>query len=150
MWTDVTCEIHEITTDTGRAGATDRFKPGTAEIVASNINRLSRDDLPAAADTDIGFRFEYVPQPPIDHEEDLQAPNAATIISNGWSFSDDFETAPPRWIFPPAWATTGTYPTGPFSGRRLAGRTRGVRPTASVDWSRRTPPPSGPARTRPR
>ena len=114
VWSDLTCEIHEINTNTGRAGAADRFVPGTAHIVASNVHQISEMIFPPVPDSDMGFRFEAVPQPPIDHEEDLQAPAAATVVSNGWSFTDDFETAPPHWVFPAAFATSGTYPTAPF------------------------------------
>ena len=47
-WADATCEIHEITTNTGRGSAADRFVPGTAHIVASNVDRPVVDDLPRA------------------------------------------------------------------------------------------------------
>lgn len=112
VWTDVTCEIHEITVDVGRAGAVDRFVPGTAAIVASNVNNLSDMIWPPVIPP---IEYELVPQPPISHEEDLQAPTAATVVSNGWSFSDDFETAP-RWRFPTGWAAAGSSvaPCGPL------------------------------------
>ena len=60
------------------------------------------------------YESEFVPQPPIQLEETLQAPDAATVVSNGWSFTDDFETRPPRWVFPSAWTATGASPMGPF------------------------------------
>ena len=44
----------------------------------------------------------------------MQAPNATTVTSNGWSFTDDFETRPPRWVFPTVFATTGEFPTVPM------------------------------------
>ena len=94
IWSDLTCEVHEITTNTGRGGATDRFVPGTATIVASNVNQVSEMIFPRVPET--GEGFEFVPQPPIAHEEDLQAPNATTVVSDGWKFTDDFE--PPRRI----------------------------------------------------
>jgi hypothetical protein len=112
IWTDLACEVHEITTNTGRGGATDRFVPGTAAIVASNVNRISEIIFPQVPET--GEGIELVPQPPVTKEEDLQAPTADTVVSNGWSFTDDFETAPPRWIFPAVWASTGAAPFGPF------------------------------------
>ena len=112
LWTDLTCEVHEITTTTGRGGATDRFVPGTAAIVASNVNQISEIIFPQVPET--GEGIELVPQPPIVHEEELQAPAADTVVSNGWSFSDDFETRPPRWKFPPAFTETGAYPWRPF------------------------------------
>ena len=90
-WTDLTCEVHEITTDTGRGGATDRFVPGTAYVVASNVAGISELIFPPVPN---GDGFQFVPQPPIEHEEELQAPNAHTVISDGWSFTDDFVTAP--------------------------------------------------------
>ena len=142
IWTDLTCEIHEITTDTGRGGATDRFRPGTAEIVASNVNQVSEMIVPAGAGH--GDRFEFVPQPPIDHEEDLQAPNAATVVSNGWSFTDDFETAPPRWVFPAACATSGALPTVPDVDGASNRRCTGTTPSTSTAP---TGPPNGPAAT---
>ena len=74
IWSDLTCEVHEITTNTGRGGATDRFVPGTATIVASNVNQVSEMIFPRVPET--GEGFEFVPQPPIGHEEDLQAPDA--------------------------------------------------------------------------
>jgi hypothetical protein len=111
IWSDATCEIHEITTNTGRGPAPDRFIPGTALIVASNMHGLSGLVFPELAPPE---KLQLVPQPPVANEEELQAPGAATIVSNGWSFSDDFERVPPRWIFPGAWATGGTFPCGPF------------------------------------
>jgi hypothetical protein len=102
-WTDVTCEVHEVTVDVGRGSATDRFRPGTASIIASNVHQLSDAIFPTI---ETG-RFEPVPQPPIEKAENLQAPNAATVTSNGWDFTDDFATAPPHWVFPQAWADTG-------------------------------------------
>jgi hypothetical protein len=101
VWATATCEIHEITTDIGRGDAADRFRPGTADIVASNVTGLSELIFPPIADGP----HEYVPQPPIPPEEDLQADNAATVISDGWQFTDDFHRAGPYWIFPSAWGS---------------------------------------------
>ena len=112
IWSDLTCEIHEITVNTGRGSASDRFVPGTAHIVASNVHDVADMIFPRVPGP--AYESELVPQPPIQQEETLQAPAAATIVSNGWSFTDDFQRAPPRWVFPPAWATTGVAPTVPF------------------------------------
>lgn len=46
IWTDVTCEVHEITTNTGRGSASDTFVPGTAELVASNLSGWGDADTP--------------------------------------------------------------------------------------------------------
>lgn len=115
VWADLICEVHQIDVDAGRGGATDRFVPGTATITASNVNQISDMIFPPVEDPQ-GFPFglELVPQPPVTGEETLQAPDAATVVSNGWSFTDDFETVPPRWTFPSAWADPGTFPTVPM------------------------------------
>lgn len=108
IWTDLTCEIHEITTQTGRGAASDRFIPGTAYIVASNANEVSDiifPPVPGAA-----WVMEPVPQPPITGEEDLANPDAGTITSDGWQFTDDFHRVGSRWIFPPAWADSSAVP----------------------------------------
>ncbi|HEV2907386.1 MAG TPA: hypothetical protein VGZ50_08750, partial [Actinomycetota bacterium] len=110
MWTELSCEIHEITTQTGRASAPDRFVPGTASIIASNVHGISDMIFPEFDPTE---GMVSIPQPPIEQEETLDAPTATTIISDGWSFTDDFERAPPKWIFPAAWAG-GVPPYGTF------------------------------------
>lgn len=38
VWVDIGCDVHTITTDTGRGSASDRFVPGTAVITASNVS----------------------------------------------------------------------------------------------------------------
>ena len=60
VWSDVTCEIHEVTTDTGRNQATDRFKPATAEIVASNVNELTEFIFPELPPIQ---PLEFLPRP---------------------------------------------------------------------------------------
>ena len=132
IWTDLTCEIHQINTNTGRGSASDRFVPGTAHIIASNVHDVADMIFPRVPGP--AYESELVPQPPIQHEETLQAPDAATIVSNGWSFSDDFETRPPRWIFPPAWTATGTVPYGPFKVIDEAFEPE-LYPAAANNWS---------------
>lgn len=46
IWADVTCDVHEITTNTGRGSASDMFVPGTAELVASNLSGWGDADTP--------------------------------------------------------------------------------------------------------
>lgn len=46
VWAEVTCEVHEVTTDTGRASASDRFEPGTAAIIASNVTGWGDAEVP--------------------------------------------------------------------------------------------------------
>ena len=112
IWTDLACEIHEIRTNTGRGSASDRFVPGTASIVASNVHNLAEMIFPRAPGA--AWESEYVPQPPIQREEELSTPDAGTLISNGWSFVDDFHRVGPRWVFPEIYATTGVAPVSPF------------------------------------
>jgi hypothetical protein len=43
---DIGCDVHEITTDTGRGSASDRFVPGTAVITASNVSGWADGTVP--------------------------------------------------------------------------------------------------------
>lgn len=45
-WVDIGCDVHEITTDTGRGSASDRFVPGTAVITASNLSGWADGTVP--------------------------------------------------------------------------------------------------------
>lgn len=46
VWADVTCDVHEVTTDTGRSSASDRFAPATASIIASNVTGWGDGEVP--------------------------------------------------------------------------------------------------------
>ena len=102
------------------------------------------------------YESELVPQPPIQLEETLQAPDAATVVSNGWSFTDDFQTRPPRWVFPsgvgddrarPRRSRSGSSRTGDGTraalGRhRVRLRRQRRRPMDRVSMTRRATPRS--------
>lgn len=45
-WADIGCDVHEITTDTGRGSASDRYAPGTAVITASNVSGWADGTVP--------------------------------------------------------------------------------------------------------
>lgn len=88
-WWDATCDIHEITTDTGRNNAIDRFAPATCEIVASNVNDLFDQIFPELPPP---VPFEPLPgdddtvtlvDPPLDLTGTFQAHGTGTTATIG-------------------------------------------------------------------
>ena len=106
---DLTCEIHEITTDTGRGSASDRFVPGTAHIVASNVHDVADMIFPRVPGP--AYESELVPQPPIQNEEDLQAPDAGTAGVERLVVHRRLRAGRSPLDLPAGW---DTYPWGPF------------------------------------
>jgi hypothetical protein len=118
-WYEAECEIYELTVDIGRGSASDRFKPGTATIVASNMQLLSDrlyPELPTERES------EPLPIPPVQPppvltaaasvgQGDVDEATITTIETDGYTVFDGFDKVGREWIFPHAWGDLSVSPT---------------------------------------